>query len=83
MFEQEGVLRRGKDGRLIGICFCEMEPEAFEQIQASIYPAEEGFLGKFEDIVLFKESSDTVGKTSLDTLQPIRKVIGHDGACGK
>lgn len=63
MLEREGVLRRDADGRLRGAYFCEVDAEAFEEIVQLIRSKDQGFFGRFEDIVLFDETPGTVNRT--------------------
>lgn len=63
MLEREGVLQRDANGRLRGAYFCEMDAEAFEEIVQLIRSKDQGFLGRFEDIVLFNDGPGTVNRT--------------------
>lgn len=63
MLEHEGMLQRSdKTGRLEGVYFCEKNPDDFGKIASLIGSPEQGFLGDFEKIVLFKDDEDTVGQ---------------------
>jgi hypothetical protein len=62
MLERYGVLRRLASGRLEGVYFCERDLDAFGEIARLIGSPEQGFLGDFEDIVLFEDDDETRGK---------------------
>jgi hypothetical protein len=67
MLENEGLLTRDEHtGRLDGVFFCEHKEKDFGIIADLIGSPEQGFLGKFEDIVLFEEDEDTGDRTLLD-----------------
>jgi hypothetical protein len=66
MLEQAGILQRDANGRLRGTFFCEADAEAFEEIVQLIRSADQGFLGRFEDIVLFDDSPSTFNRTYTD-----------------
>lgn len=66
MLEHAGVLSRDPDGHLEATYFCEQDAETFQAIATLVQTREEGFLGRFEDIILFKESQDTIGRTLDD-----------------
>lgn len=70
MLEREGILKRsGETGRLEGVYFCEENDEDFGRIADLIGNPENGFLGTFEDIVLFEDDKDTDGKELKDELE--------------
>lgn len=63
MLEREGILKRSSEtGRLEGVFFCEADEDAFGKIADLIGSPEQGFLGQFEKIVLFKDDRDTEGR---------------------
>jgi len=67
MLEKENVLKRNsKTGRLDGVYFCEYDLDGFGKIAELIGSIDQGFLGKFEKIVLFEEDEETRGKSYLD-----------------
>jgi hypothetical protein len=69
-FELEGILHRDpKTQRLDGVYFCEMNPDAFNEISTLVGSSEFGFLGKFEEIMLFEDTRETEG-LSLDDIAP-------------
>ncbi len=66
MLERDGILKRTQEGLLEATYFCEQDAEQFEEIVNLIGTRGQGLLGKFEEIVLFKETSETNGRTYLD-----------------
>lgn len=67
MLERAGILERAKDtGSLEGVYFCEKNSEHFGKIADFIGAPEQGFRGEFEKIVLFKDDTETSGKTWLE-----------------
>ena len=67
MLERAEILERAEDtGYLEGVYFCEKNSEHFGKIADFIGSPEQGFLGEFEKIVLFKEDAETSGKTWLE-----------------
>ena len=63
---KEGVLIRDESTNcVLNTYFCEKNAAVFGEITRLIGSAEQGFLGDFADMVLFKEDSETEGK-SLD-----------------
>ena len=86
MLEREGILKRSeKTGRLEGVYFCEEDSHSFGKISDLIGSPEQGFQGKFEEIVLFEDSEETIGKTLVDEnfyVPEIReKLICKDAHC--
>ena len=70
MLEREGILKRSEEmGRLEGVYFCEENDENFGIIADLIGKPENGFLGTFEDIVLFEDDEETDGKELKDELE--------------
>jgi len=62
MLERAGVLTRAEStGRLEGVYFCEQSETDFGTIQDLIGSPEQGFLGEFDKIVLFKDDDETTG----------------------
>lgn len=56
MLARAGVLQRSADtGRLKGVYFCEMNDDSFSRIADLIGSAEQGFLGDFQEIVLYDD----------------------------
>lgn len=67
MLAREGILKRSEEtGRLEGVYFCEEDDENFGIIADLIGSPENGFQGKFEKIVLFKDDEETKDKTLED-----------------
>ncbi len=67
MLEKEGILARDEDsGRLEGVYYCEEDPVSFKRIAGYIGSPEQGFLGDFVEIVLFKDDAQTEGRSLLD-----------------
>lgn len=67
MLEKEKVLKRDKTtGRLNGVYFCEDDPEDFGKIAGLIGSPDQGFLGDFQEIVLFEEDEDTSDRSFSD-----------------
>ncbi len=67
MLELEGILKRSKQtGHLEGVYFCERDPVDYTRISNLLGLKAQGFLGKFEKIVLFEDDDDTRGKTRND-----------------
>jgi len=67
MLEREEVIRRNvDDGVLQETYYCELEPPDFRTIGELLRSSQQGFLGRFEDIILFEDVGDTVGKTNTD-----------------
>lgn len=67
MLELAGILKRSeKTGYLEGVYFCEEDPVDYTRITNLLGLEAQGFLGKFERIVLFKDDKDTIGKTRND-----------------
>ena len=67
MLEKEGILTRAQEtGRLEGVYFCEKDDDEFGDIADLIGSPEQGFLGKFEKIVLFEDDQDTMERTLED-----------------
>ena len=84
MLERKGILNRSEEtGRLEGVYFCERDDENFGKIASLIGSPENGFHGTFEDIVLFKDDQNTIGKSWTDELEDepytrkIRKRLRH------
>ena len=84
MLERKGILNRSEEtGRLEGVYFCERNDESFGKIASLIGSPENGFHGTFEDIVLFKDDQNTIGKSWADELEDepytrkIRKRLRH------
>jgi hypothetical protein len=67
MLAQDGVLQRSsKSGRLETVYFCEEDPQVFSTIAALIGSPQQGFLGRFDEIVLFEDNEETKGKSIFD-----------------
>ena len=84
MLEREGILNRSEETNCLeGVYFCEKDDENFGRIAGLIGAPENGFLGSFEDIVLFKDDQETKGKTWEDELEDepytreVRKKLRH------
>ena len=67
MLVHEGIIERSdQTGRLEGVYFCEQDDSKFGIIADLIGSPEQGFQGKFDQIVLFKDDEETEGKTLED-----------------
>lgn len=67
MLEREEILKRSEETeRLEGVYFCEENDENFMRIATLIGSPEQGFQGTFQDIVLFEDDEETIGKTLED-----------------
>ncbi len=67
MLEREEILKRSEETeRLEGVYFCEENDENFARIATLIGSPEQGFQGTFQDIVLFEDNEETMGKTLED-----------------
>lgn len=78
MLEREQILQRSQQtGRLESVFFCEKDLEAFGKIADLIGSPAQGFQGEFENIVLFEEDNDTIGR-SLDDLSTARSDYSDD-----
>ena len=70
MLEREGILNRSQETECLeGVYFCEKDDESFGIIAGLIGSPENGFHGTFEDIVLFEDNQDTIGRTWEDELE--------------
>lgn len=73
LLESEGYLQRDPEtARLENVYFCERIPEDFGNISTLIGSSHQGFLGDFEDIVLFEDTSETQGQMLSDIGEPGR-----------
>ena len=55
LFLQEGVLQRDPETDVVlGTYFCEKYPAEFNEITQLIGASEQGFLGNFEEMILFR-----------------------------
>ena len=67
MLEREEILKRSEETeRLESVYFCEQNDENFARIATLIGSPEQGFQGTFQDIVLFEDNEETIGKTLED-----------------
>lgn len=70
LFLKEGVISRDEQTDVVqNTYFCEKFPEEFNEISQLIGAHEQGFLGDFNDIVLFEDDEDTQGLDYDDTAQ--------------
>ena len=68
LFLREGVLVRDPQTDVVlNTYFCEKEPSEFNEISKMIGAFEQGFLGNFEDMILFEDDDTTRGKDIRDT----------------
>jgi hypothetical protein len=66
MLEREEIIKRNDDGVLEQTFYCEKDPPAFRAIGDLLQSTGNGFLGRFEEIILFEDSGETVGRTYTD-----------------
>ena len=67
MLLREGVLKRDSTTNLVtNTYFCEKNPGEFNEISNLIGSREQGFLGDFQEIVLFEDDSETKGISISD-----------------
>jgi len=74
---REGLLTLDQNSRRIeGVSFCELDEDAMSEIKELIGVEEAAFLGRLEDIVLFK---DTHRSIAYETLKDISGYIEEEG----
>ncbi len=66
MLERTKILRRNRDGILLATWFCEGDQDEFRRVSSRVRTTGRGFPGALEDIVLFKETDETRGRTRLN-----------------
>ncbi len=70
LFLREGALKRdAKTGSVENTYFCEKDEQDFNTISQLIGPHEQGFLGDFQDMILFEDDTDTEGRRYSDVEQ--------------
>ena len=68
LFLREKVLRRDPETDVVlDTYFCEKEPTEFNEITRLIGAADQGFLGNFEEMILFEDDGLTMGNDIRDT----------------
>ena len=62
LFLKEGVLTRDpQTDSVLNTYFCEKQPEVFNEISQLIGPHDSGFMGDFQDMILFEDDDETRG----------------------
>lgn len=76
MLLRSGVLQRDPETNcVLNTYFCEEKPEEFTRITELIGSHEQGFLGDFQEMILFEDDSETNGKSINDTRESYSRQV--------
>ncbi len=63
---KRGLLSTSNEGRFCSVYYCERDASVYQKLSGLLGAEAEGFQGMLEEVVLFEDGSDTVGKLQPD-----------------